>query len=124
MIILNAMELAWAGGLFTGEGCVTKLTRASGIYPRLSIHMTDLPPLERFQRAVGGLGRINGPYTNGKGVGGGDNKLRYVWTVNGFETSQAVLAMIWPWICPRRQARAVEILDEYGAWQYPGEEAA
>lgn len=121
MIIPNHIELAYAGGLFTGEGCITAIRPKSGVslYPRLTIYMTDLPPLERFHAAVGYLGTINGPYNAGVGLAGLPNKLRYVWATNTFEDFQAVLAMLWPYLCPRRRARATQLMDEYLAWDYP-----
>jgi hypothetical protein len=120
VIEISLTELGYAGGLFTGEGCITAgRPKPDGpIYPRLSIYMTDLPPLERFHAAVGGLGTINGPYKTGLGKYG-PNKDRYAWATNSFEQFQAVVAMLWPWLCPRRRARATQIMDEYLAWDYP-----
>lgn len=62
-------ELAWAAGLFDGEGSAgvyrqkTKRTRCGrSPAPRVQVGMTDRPALERLQRALGHLGSITGPY--------------------------------------------------------------
>jgi hypothetical protein len=51
-------EIAWAAGLFEGEGSITH------VYGRtqLRIHMTDFEVLERFLEIIG-AGRIYGPYS-------------------------------------------------------------
>lgn len=120
MIEISREELAYAGGLFTGEGYITiNRYRTSPWQPKVGISMTDLPPLERFQKAVGGRGVIYGPYDRLLG-----HKKVWMWTVQNFEQAQAVIAMLWPWLCPRRRARAAEVLDIILAWQYPEEERA
>jgi hypothetical protein len=48
--------------------------------------------LLRFQQAVGGLGHVRGPYDRGAG-----NKLIWVWSTQGHEVTQAILAMLWPY---------------------------
>lgn len=112
------VELAYAGGLFTGEGCITILRhKRTAWQPALVIEMTDLAPLERFQTAVGGLGKIRGPYHSPSRPA--HTKPVYIWRVQTFEPAQAILAMLWPFLCPRRRARAVEVLDLCLAWSYP-----
>lgn len=55
------IELAWAAGFFDGEGSSYFV---NGKYPNISISQTDPRVLERFQRAVGGVGGVYGPYKN------------------------------------------------------------
>ena len=130
MIEINREELAHAGGLFTGEGCISFAQKYPNPNPRkvprpqLQIQMTDLPPLQRFQAAVGGLGKIYGPYQRKPSRAARDPKPTWTWTCSGYVPVQAVIAMLWPWLCPRRQARAAEVLDLYLAWDYPEEKAA
>jgi hypothetical protein len=65
------LQLAWAAGLFDGEGCTSARpypSRANSVRIFVSVsqssHSADLVPsvLERFQRAVGGMGSISAPY--------------------------------------------------------------
>ena len=58
--------LAWAAGLFEGEGCIT-LSRVGGrVYLSLSIsmHGRDRDVLDRFAGVVG-VGAVAGPHKNG-----------------------------------------------------------
>lgn len=59
----RARERAWAAGFFDGEGCFA--SQPSG-YPMAVINQTDREVLDRFQIAVGGAGKVYGPYDRGK----------------------------------------------------------
>ncbi len=50
-------EIAWAAGLFEGEGCITK----NGNSPALRLNSTDEETVIRFQRIIG-AGAVYGPY--------------------------------------------------------------
>lgn len=108
-------ELAWAGGFFCGEGCSTLRTIKSTSkhyrtreYKRihLSVAQTSnggVPAvLLRLQKAVGGLGHINGPYKPKTPK----SKPYYSWNVAHFTHVQAIIAMLWPWLSPEKQAQA------------------
>ena len=71
---MSEIELAWAAGLFDGEGTISLVThrkkRKTKTYEYKQVHVlvsqSGSPEvLERFQRAVGGLGKIYGPYERG-----------------------------------------------------------
>lgn len=99
-------ELAWAAGLFDGEGSV-------GVYGtnsiRLSIHQAgnDRPEvLERFTRAVG-AGKISGPY-----------KLpgrTPIWQmfVHRHEGAQYIAALLWPWLSSVKRAQIAKALRKF-----------
>lgn len=101
-------ELAWAAGFFDGEGTsfAWKQKRWKGrvaCCPRLTVSQVERGPLERFNRAVAGLGNVTGPY--------GDTSKRrpyFRWDIAGNEGGQAVLAMLWPFLSEpkRKQAHA------------------
>lgn len=97
-------NIAYAAGLFDGEGCITEVQCSM----RLTVASTDRDILERFQSAVG-CGKISerrntGPLTR---------KVQYVWFVTSFEKCQALLAAMWPWLCERRKRRAAEMLGKH-----------
>lgn len=48
----NKLEVAWAAGLFEGEGCFSPVTVRGRVYPRASLGMSDEDVVLRFQRAV------------------------------------------------------------------------
>lgn len=97
---MNREDLAWAAGLFEGEGNVGLFQSR---WSRLGITSTDRDVLEKFQAVFPAMGRIYGPYDQG-------HKPFWSWQVSKFEHVQAIIAGIWPWLCSRRRARAADVL--------------
>lgn len=96
---VNREELAWAAGFFDGEGSTYARKVKGYAYLVLSVHQVELENLQKFQRALGMRGVINGPY-------GGPKRVSpiYQWTSCTFEDSQAVMAMLWPFLTtPKRE---------------------
>lgn len=119
MIEPNREELAYAGGLFEGEGTIYIRNRTPPI-AWICIAMTDLEPLQRFQAAVAGFGKIYGPYQRKRpGKNGVPNKPFYQYHLYNFEQVQAVVAMLWPWLGPRRRLQAKAVLDQMAQWAEP-----
>lgn len=104
----NRNELAWAAGFFDGEGSTFVCRRNR--YVAVGISQSDVygPPavLVRFQRAVGGIGILNGPIRV-KTPAGDDAESKWIYNAFGHEMAQAVLVQIWPWLgsVKREQAR-------------------
>ncbi len=96
-------NVAWAAGLFEGEGCITW-----GSGPRLLVANSDRWVLDKFRRVVG-VGKIYGPYEY-KLADGFRRKPKYIWQLEGWRRCQYVMDLFWPWLSPRRRARAEEIL--------------
>ena len=93
-------ELAWAAGFFDGEGG-TYCGREGTTRPTLTLAVgqAETSTLERFNEAIGSLGKVRGPYLAGM-------KQRRYWTlrVGSFEKVQAAVAMLWPFMSePKRQ---------------------
>jgi len=109
---VNTLELAWAAGFFDGEGHVSASKQAGKRACNMCIQIAQTDPevLHRFQRAVGGLGRVVGPHNYG---------WRDVWTfrVNRFEHVQAIVAMLWPFLSGLKRADAHRALSEMAAWR-------
>ena len=93
-------ELAWAAGIFEGEGTIV----ANGRTFRLVVKMTDRDVVEHFAAVMGG--RVLGPYDAHDGV----RKPAYVWMAHGVA---AVYAghRLYPWLHARRQARLRDWID-------------
>lgn len=89
-------ELAWAAGLFEGEGCISK-TNTDSVRLDLGMMARDMDVLRRLQRVLG-RGKIYGPYKNGMAF----------WIVYGREGSVSVLMDLWPWLGKRRKATAIK----------------
>jgi hypothetical protein len=101
--------IAWAAGLFEGEGCVRmmRIKASASATPSLSLQMTD-EDVVRQMHAVTGLGRVYGPYQPKRA----DYKPIWAWHVVSYEKVQALIACWWPWLGTRRRAKARDVLLE------------
>lgn len=111
----NREELAWAAGFFDGEGHTRgwkrNATATFNAHTRvgLTISQADSPELlERFQRAVGGVGVVYGPYEyrNRRPT----QKAFYVFSTATFEHAQHCVCCIWPWLGSIKRAQALKSL--------------
>jgi hypothetical protein len=93
------LRLAWAAGLFDGEGC-TATTVSVGRPGTVRIYVSvgqqsgssEIVPsvLTRFQQAVGGLGYIGAPYLDQR-----SGTFAHKWRAESFVEAQAVIALLW-----------------------------
>lgn len=97
--------LAWAAGLFEGEGSFT-LNR--GLRPVAQLAMTDEDTVRRFHRIVG-VGNVHGPYEGRAGLGS-NSKPQWQWAAAALEDVRGLIGSFYPWLSARRQARASEII--------------
>jgi hypothetical protein len=108
-------RLAWAAGLFDGEGSTELHTRRTpdrtwfSLRSRVSQCDANGVPavLQRFQTIVG-YGRIDGP-TSGEGY-----ENAYKWDAGADDTLRA-LARIWPWLSPVKRVQAIEAIGSIDA---------
>lgn len=109
------IEIAWAAGLYEGEGCTwvsyrntrSRIPTASFV-AGLSITSTDLDVLTKFDSIISGRGRINGPKNPGNREG---TRPVYQWTTQSLAEVQRVLRLFQPFMGERRSAKAAEILE-------------
>lgn len=99
-------NIAWAAGLFEGEGCITK----NGTAIRLTLGMTDLDVVQRFHR-VAGVGAIE----DKPSMSQWGKKPYWTWAVYRSEHVQALLAAFWPFLGERRKAKAKELLKRWAS---------
>jgi hypothetical protein len=100
-------NLAWAAGLFEGEGCIA-------IKPgtvQLQLGMSDEDVVRRFWKVVG-MGKVYGPYQDKRKA---THKLMWTWSVSGSQMSQALLAAMWSFLGARRRGRAAEAIASCAA---------
>lgn len=103
-------ELAWAAGFFDGEGN-TNAYRKGGSGPfvlQMSVTQVHRETLERFQRALGGLGTIYGPYSTISG-----RLPQYTIKIRTHEHIQAAVSMLWPWLCPPKRIQATGAIRDF-----------
>ena len=104
-----ASDIAWAAGLFEGEGCLSFGHRTL----HATLAMTDVDVVDRFQSIVG-FGqrreRVDGHRSDPRGYKH-EWKTAYVWDASSFEHVQALIAMFWPFFGERRRARARNLMQ-------------
>ena len=88
-------ELAWAAGLFDGEGSVSTYVPRHRRSPRRQMQISQAGPpgkkplvLVRFQEIVGGLGNITGPYRG----------YLYYWKITKKDEVDEVGDLLWPYL--------------------------
>jgi hypothetical protein len=95
--------LAWAAGLFEGEGCIG-FSKTVGQW-QLIVASTDEDVLQRLLE-VTGCGTLRGPLERG-------HKPYWIWSVSRRTHVYALLVALYPWLGQRRQERARECLEYY-----------
>lgn len=115
---MNEVEIAWAAGLFEGEGSATCYKGNKGqkrLYLRLFLDMTDRDVVEKFWRIVD-LGSFVGPMgPYGKELKE-NRKPKWRWYATGNVARSLVENTgFFSHLCSRRQLRIKEILAEIDA---------
>lgn len=102
--VVDREELAWAAGLYDGEGSTTWGGTAGA---QMLVSQSDPEVLHRFRAAVG-VGKVYGPYSAGC-RDGFKRKPKWMYKIDGFANVQAVVALLWRKLGTpkRRQAAAV-----------------
>ena len=98
---MELTELAWAAGLFDGEGHIGTTSTNS---PHLDVGQTDRRVLDRFRDAVG-FGRVLGPAQK-------RSHEKPVWHYRLYKQMdvQAVVAMLWKYLSPVKRQQAHRVL--------------
>ena len=104
----SATDIAWAAGLFEGEGCWNAYGHEGGtVRMQVRLGMTDRDVVERFA-AIVGVGNVSvhdTPAHRAKGW-----KPLYTWCVYEAEKVREVIALLLPYMGERRRAKAEEVL--------------
>lgn len=112
----TSQSLAWAAGLYEGEGTVSVSRLSTGrkqFYMR--IEMTDEDVLLRFKDAVAcGAVRALPPRTDPKRL---HHKPTFMWQVGGRDDVRQLLAAFTPWLGSRRLQQAMKVLSEMDEYE-------
>jgi hypothetical protein len=102
-------DIAWAAGLFEGEGYITMFRMKAHVLHsiRLGIQMTDRDVLEKFCEIVE-CGKVGGPHRYSRP----HHKPTYVWGIGNRTDVERILLAFLPWLGERRSAKAREMLAE------------
>jgi hypothetical protein len=96
----RGQEIAWAAGLFEGEGSIVP----SGKSIRLTLQMQDMMPVKRLHSIF--------PEANYREYIPPGGKRQYVWDLCGWEKVERVMQDLLPWLCVRRKNRWAELLRQ------------
>lgn len=109
-------ELAWAAGFFDGEGCFrlhTKGGTEGRYYAQTTINQIHPEVLERFQKAVLGLGKIHGPdQPCGTKMDGSPKSPLWNYRCTNFEGTQAIYAMLSPFLGSVKREQGRKVLSQ------------
>lgn len=100
-------EIAWAAGLFEGEGCISTTDTRVGI--RLQVVMCDRDVVERFYRLVG-VGTFN--QVQRQPSWPAHHRDKWKWYCGSYQETRELLNLLVPWLGERRRARALELLAQ------------
>lgn len=106
---MDREPVAWAAGLFEGEG---SFGLKSSRYPVASLGMTDEDVVRRFHDVVG-VGQVYGPFNHGRQAENPTYKPHWQWQIQSFEGVQFLAGMFWPWLGFRRKEKVTEVLTTY-----------
>lgn len=102
------IELAWAAGFFDGEGSTICVIYPSSTIRRLDLVVSQVHrnTLERFQRAIGNIGRIQNPriLPNRQPI--------YRFIAHGDQAREA-LNDLWPFLSAPKREQALAALVQY-----------
>ncbi len=100
------LELAWAAGFFDGEGSTNISKTKTGWYLRISIVQNDREVLDRFHKAIGGLGKVTGPnqYSYNKNPW-------YRYSLVGSK-AHAALGLLFPYLSSIKRAQALAVIEK------------
>lgn len=110
MINTDPVQIAWAAGLFEGEGCISinKSKRFGRVYSTalLSLQMTDEDSVQRFADIVGMPENCKGPHL-GRTL---KHKPVWRWCVMA-KKARTVIHLLYPHLGKRRRQRADDVLE-------------
>lgn len=102
---MNREELAWAAGFFDGEGHISTQGQWG---MNMAVYQVDRRPLERYQAALGGLGRI---YL--RSHSNPNHRPIHIHKARSFEQAQAIIALLWNWLSGPKREQAAAALQRY-----------
>lgn len=102
--------MAWAVGLFEGEGCIGILKGCNGV--SLQLQTTDKDVLEKFVSIIG-LGKVTGPYRQKSFKP--HYKDRWQWHLSNSRDIKPLLELWLPFLGARRNKKAIEALKVLAA---------
>jgi hypothetical protein len=98
-------RIAWAAGLFEGEGCITQDSRSK--LPRLELSMSDKDVVEKFISTVGYGSLKSKDFSKYQP----QYKVQWRWAIQKASEVNRILMMFLPYLGERRAYKALNALD-------------
>ncbi len=115
---INETDIAWAAGLFEGEGSISLHT--GGLRPVLALRMSDKDVVECFSAIVNGAlafdRPVSGPWLPKAGARG--KKPLWTWHARNVCEVQQVLRLFWSYLGDRRREQSATAFARY--YEYNG----
>lgn len=113
MFIPNREELSWTAGFFDGEGntgCWAAHKAAHKTYYKITMQLNQVGDecITRFHNAIHNIGKLY--YVKGRNSGCKDQRR---WAISKFEDVQAVIALLWPFLCSVKRDQIEAALIKY-----------
>lgn len=105
---MTEIEIAWAAGLFEGEGCIYSSPRGRGRSRKVCVVSTDRDVIDRFHQIVG-IGRVG---VGSNAVTNPAWKPNYEWRVTQWDEMVHILRLFLPYFCERRRLAAEQFLAD------------
>lgn len=106
MAMTRLTDIAWAAGLFEGEGTIVAGRKPQ--YIRLALGMTDRDVVERFASILGGAAQSWYPPR----VQSSGRKRMWYWIATG-QRAANVIRLLMPYLGERRSSRAAVALNDF-----------
>ena len=104
-------DIAWAAGLFEGEGCFTRKRNGGRLVVAAALSMTDEETVRRFHQVLG-FGTVYSldppSWRDGK------RKPQWRWQTGREYEFRALVELLDPYLGERRWRRAHELLNDLG----------
>jgi hypothetical protein len=108
---VKATDVAWAAGLFEGEGCITLVHKDKPYNYRLVLSMSDRDVVERFAGLFGGkVYKVQPPRFKPHW------QTQWAWHATGIRMRE-VLVQLAPYFGERRRAKAHEAIEAFTAYE-------
>lgn len=104
-MLASEISIAWAAGLFEGEGCITKDSRSN--LPRIELAMSDKDVVEKFISIVG-YGTLK---SKDFSCYQPQYKVQWRWAIQKASEVNRILTMFLPYLSERRAYKALNALD-------------
>lgn len=98
--------LAWAAGLFEGEGCIYRVHQGANRLA-LQLNMVDEDVVRRFAAIVGAGNVYPRPQK-------GNRQMQYRWRTGDQQQVHRIMALFLPWLGVRRLDRYAELQSTDG----------